>query len=64
MQDEDQRPTPDERPPGARPGLNDAPIGAPFRDGLRRTPASGRTLLAELLPFLLLAGAVVVLLTR
>lgn len=42
-----------------RPGTNDAPFGASFRDGPARTPRSTRALVVETIPFLLLAAVVV-----
>jgi hypothetical protein len=49
----------DTRTLGERPGTNDAPLGASFRDGPAREPRSTGALLAEAVPFLLLAAVVV-----
>jgi hypothetical protein len=51
-------------PLGERSGVNDNPLGASFRDGPRRTPASARTLLLQGVPFLVLAGVVVLFASR
>jgi hypothetical protein len=53
----------DRRPLGERPGMNDNPLGASFRDGPRSTPAPARTLL-QVVPFLVLAGVVVLVASR
>ena len=49
----------DTRTLGERPGTNDAPLGPSFRDGPPRTPRSAAAVLAEAVPFLLLAVVVV-----
>ncbi len=49
----------DARALGERPGTNDSPLGPSFRDGPARQPRSARSLLAESVPFLLLAAVVV-----
>jgi hypothetical protein len=54
----------DRRPLGERPGMNDDLLGASFRDGPRRTPASARTLLLQGVPFLVLVGVVVFFASR
>jgi len=40
----------DPRGPGERPGVNENPLGAEFRDGPRTSPASTRSVLLGLLP--------------
>jgi|GEM_PF-1590673 len=45
----------DERSLGERPGVNQNPLGAGFRDGPRSAPASTRQLLLGLVPVLVLA---------
>jgi hypothetical protein len=54
----------DRRPLGERPGMNDNPVGASFRDGPRTTPASTGALLMEVVPFLVLAAVVVLVAGR
>lgn len=49
----------DARVLGERPGTDDAPLGASFRDGPPRAPRSAASLVAEAIPFLLLAAVVV-----
>jgi hypothetical protein len=49
----------DARTVGERSGTNDAPLGAAFRDGPARVPRSAGSLVAEAVPFLLLAAVVV-----
>lgn len=52
----------DQRPLGERPGTNGAPFGSSVRDAPARTPRSTGALLAEAVPFLLLAAVVVLVL--
>jgi len=49
----------DTRTLGERPGTDDAPLAPAFRDGPSRTPRSAGALVAEAVPFLLLAAVVV-----
>ncbi|WP_282944057.1 hypothetical protein [Cellulomonas endometrii] len=53
----------DRRLPGERPGVNGNPLGASFRDGPRRTPASAGALLT-IVPFLVLVAVVVLVAGR
>jgi hypothetical protein len=62
---EDDRPAPDdERPPGARPGINGDPLTPTFRDGPRRRPVSVGSILSTALPFLVLLAVVAFATTR
>ena len=60
----DDRPSPDTRLPGERPGLNGDPLGAAFRDGPRRRPQGVGAQLLTALPFVVLAVVVLVVATR
>jgi hypothetical protein len=61
---EDDRPAPDERPIGARPGINGDPLSPAFRDGPRRSPVSVGSILTTALPFLVLVAVVAFAVSR
>ncbi len=54
----------DPRGLGGRPGVNENPLGAEFRDGPRTSPASTRSLLLGLLPVAAIGLVLLVLALR
>lgn len=55
---------PDDRPIDMHPGIGANPMAPAFRDGPRREPRSARSLVLEIVPFLVLVGVVVFFASR